>query len=109
MGGLKRKLSDDSDDDVHVSATSSVDPSLPYMGVRHRLRDSGDCSKDKQHLPLNTSLKRMWAKNKISSAVVQDVTQNAGLQGASGLDRFTAAGAEGTFVQRSGCLWEHRR
>ena len=117
MPGLKRMLADDSDDDVHVSASSSVDPSLPCMGVRHRLRDSGDRSKDKQDLPLNMPLKRMWAENKISSAVVQELKQNAGLQGASGFDRFATAGAEGmhggicfgTFVQRSGCLWEHRR
>ena len=91
MGGLKRKLSDDSDDDVHVSANNSV---APCMGL-HRLRASGGRSKDNQDLPLNTSLKRMWAENKISSAVVQEVALNAGLQGASGLDRFAAAGAEG--------------
>ena len=105
--GLKRRLAE------HDQPPEGDDESLRAGDRRiggHRQRiaravadetesNPGSGSPAEFRLPLNQALKVRWAKGKISSKDVQDISMGAMQQGASGCDRVANMGSAGRHAQ----------
>ena len=101
-GGIrKRVLADVGESESNTQAASS---SGQRGGIRRRVlapaeQESAGEARADIDLPLLRSLKRDWAKGKLSSPQVQDYAAGAAAQGAVGMGRAAAAGSHGRHPQ----------
>ena len=101
-GTLKRRIerAESAQDDAasHNDAASSSDQ--PRGTLRRRIeRAEGAQEIAQEDLPLVGTLKRNWAKGKISSAMVQEIAHGAEAQGAGGMSALSSAGTSGKHAQ----------
>lgn len=93
-GGVRQRVGSDLRGSVS-SAPVVAESSSFRGGVRHRLLEPGSTSTS-SHLPLFRSLKRDWARGKITSAQVQEYAAGASAAGAPSLGALAGAGQAGT-------------
>ena len=102
-GGIrKRMLESDGDRGESTGAGSSgaASSSGRIGGIRRRVQeDAAVQAADQRDLPLLRSMKRDWARGKLSSPQVQEYAMGAMQQGAFGMGRAAAAGAHGKYPQ----------
>ena len=98
-GGIRKRMMDrDEGGDGSQNAASSSDGRVG--GLRKRVAKrveevAGNEPLGSDDLPLNESLKRQWARGKMTSPQVQEIAMSAMQQGARGVKPLAAAGTYG--------------
>jgi len=104
--GIKRRLLDvpDSGSAENVGGSSSSAAIAPRSGGTRKLLRAAEKSDAAEKasklgcdesLPLNQSLRRMWAKGELTSPQVQELASGAAKQGAMGVDKMAKVGSDG--------------
>ena len=94
--GLKRRLAEAAETSVPPVVAAPTSSREPHGrgGIRQRLGSSDQPVLD-SITPLNTYLKEQWAKGSLNTGQVQQIALRSTQQGARGLERMGAMGAEG--------------
>ena len=95
----------DSSDGHRGTLSVSASSAAPRGTVRQRINRALESEHvDREDLPLNDKLKKMWASGQLPASEIQELADVAERQGAGGLSRLAASGSHGSWpqnVQRS--------